>query len=144
MSGEVEFGKCDVCHIEKPLERKYYYYAINCECHSPKHFELVRHCKDCIPNKPLLTNLTIKSEILNTKEEEKKNWISVEDRLPDNLSYHLVAWCVDEVTGVSIANYDAYVEKKWYKLHDSTFPIQMGNITHWMPFPNPPKNSRIK
>jgi hypothetical protein len=64
MSGEVEFGRCDICKEDKPLERTYYHYDIKCECHSPRHFELVRHCKDCVPVEPLETTLTIKIETL--------------------------------------------------------------------------------
>lgn len=47
MSGEIEWGKCDICGKENALHRKYYYYDIQCECCSPTHFELIRHCKLC-------------------------------------------------------------------------------------------------
>lgn len=52
MNCGIEFGKCDICGKECGLERTYFEYDINCECHSPKHFELVRHCKDCVPSIP--------------------------------------------------------------------------------------------
>ena len=52
MSCNIEFGKCDICGKEDNLERTYFEYDINCECHSPKHFELVSHCKDCVPSMP--------------------------------------------------------------------------------------------
>ena len=52
MSCGIEFGKCDICGKEDNLERTYFEYDIKCECHSPKHFELVRHCKNCIPSMP--------------------------------------------------------------------------------------------
>lgn len=51
--GEIEFGKCEICSKEAPLERTYFYYPIHCECCGSKdkngqkqHFELVIHCKD--------------------------------------------------------------------------------------------------
>lgn len=64
MSGAVESGICDICKKETHLQRKYYYYNIVCECHSPQHFELVRYCNDCIPLEPKLTKLEIKTETL--------------------------------------------------------------------------------
>ena len=53
MSGEIEVGKCEICGRENvQLTRKYYRYEIECECHSPHHFELVRHCAACQPYPP--------------------------------------------------------------------------------------------
>lgn len=52
--GEIEFGKCEICGKEAPLERTYFYYPIHCECCGSKdengqkqHFVMVVHCKDC-------------------------------------------------------------------------------------------------
>lgn len=64
MSGSVEFGRCDICKKEDILQRKYYYYGILCECHSPYHFEIVHHCKDCEPKEPLITNVRLKTTTL--------------------------------------------------------------------------------
>ena len=69
MSGEVEFGKCSICGKETTLERTYFHYAIKCECHSPRHFELVIHCKECVPKEPEITTLTIKTKMLTTKAD---------------------------------------------------------------------------
>lgn len=53
MSGNVEYGKCEICGKESVLERTVYYYEnIICECHTPCNFEDVRHCKDCVPCLP--------------------------------------------------------------------------------------------
>lgn len=53
MPGEIEINKCEVCGKENvQVSRKYYYYDIECECHSPLHFEFIRHCKDCEPRPP--------------------------------------------------------------------------------------------
>lgn len=59
MSGDVESGTCAVCSKEGPIDRKYYYYDIVCECCNNKddeHFEIVYHCKDCKPKPPSNVN----------------------------------------------------------------------------------------
>jgi len=60
MSGEIEVGKCDVCGKEAQLSRQYYHYDIKCECHSPDHFEIVRHCENCTPKPPETTKVSLK------------------------------------------------------------------------------------
>lgn len=59
-----EFGKCDYCGKEDYIEREYYHYNIECECHSPNHFEIRKHCKNCFPIAPEKTTLTIRTCIL--------------------------------------------------------------------------------
>lgn len=51
----IEYGICDMCGREAELSRKYYNYDILCDCHSPMHFELIKHCKDCVPSEPVST-----------------------------------------------------------------------------------------
>lgn len=63
--GEQEQGICNICHKEKILQREYYHYDIKCECHSPKHFECVKYCNNCIPTEPEETKITIKTSQLN-------------------------------------------------------------------------------
>lgn len=55
--GEIEVGNCDVCGNKKQLNRKYFHYDFKCECHSPNHFELVRHCNECTPKAPEVTKV---------------------------------------------------------------------------------------
>ena len=70
MEGMIEIGKCDMCKLENvQLWRKYYYYDIKCECHSNTHFEIVTYCKDCIPQEPRETKITLKTENLSKKQE---------------------------------------------------------------------------
>lgn len=57
---QAEHGKCDMCGKDKNLRRAYYYYGIKCECHSPEHFEMVRHCGDCHPEPPKETTIRVK------------------------------------------------------------------------------------
>lgn len=52
---EIEYGKCQICGQETPLKRTYFNYPFKCDCHSPNHFELVRHCADCKPEPPKST-----------------------------------------------------------------------------------------
>lgn len=63
--GDVEFGKCDYCGKEDYINRKYFRYPIKCECHSPEHFELVFHCKNCTPVEPRVTKITLRTTDLN-------------------------------------------------------------------------------
>ena len=58
--GDVEHGICEICGKEDFLQRTYFRYDFKCECHSPQHFELVIHCKDCVPKPPKSTIVYIK------------------------------------------------------------------------------------
>ena len=62
MSGEMQFGKCDICKKHTIVESKFYYYGFKCDCHSPEHFERVNYCKDCAPKKPPYTKVTLTDE----------------------------------------------------------------------------------
>ncbi len=62
MADGIEVGKCDVCKKENvQLNRLYYRYDIKCECHSPQHFEIARHCNDCEPVEPKETRVTYRT-----------------------------------------------------------------------------------
>jgi hypothetical protein len=54
------YGKCSICNKYAQLNRTYFHYDIKCECHSPHHFDLVEHCKDCIPRQPKETKIILK------------------------------------------------------------------------------------
>ncbi len=73
MSGAVEYGRCDICGKEAPLARRYFHYGIPCECHSPNHFELVRHCKDCEPKEPGETTVKLRTDTLRVVIERDGN-----------------------------------------------------------------------
>ena len=62
MSGETQFGECDICKKQTFVESKFYHYGFKCDCHSPEHFERVNYCKDCVPKKPLYTKVTLTDE----------------------------------------------------------------------------------
>ena len=64
--GDIEYGKCSYCGNEDILYRRYFHYPIKCECHSPEHFEIVWHCRNCVPKEPEITKITLKtSELKN-------------------------------------------------------------------------------
>ena len=73
MSGDVMFGRCECCGKEKPLQRTYFRYPINCQCHNNQHFELIDHCADCMPQKPKETKVCLSvqqiDEIAALREE---------------------------------------------------------------------------
>lgn len=66
---ENEYGQCDVCGKGGIVQRTYFHYNIECECHSPKHFEMVRHCSTCTPKEPTETRVSIKTEKLKLMTE---------------------------------------------------------------------------
>lgn len=62
--GDVEIGVCNSCGAKGAIKRKYYHYGILCDCHGPEHFEIVFHCKNCIPAEPKTTIITLSTEKL--------------------------------------------------------------------------------
>ena len=84
--GNVEWGKCEICGKEGPLERTYFYYPIHCECCGSKdkdgqnqHFEMIRHCKDCPAPMPKEIHPLLKS--MNGKEYK----VNISNILPSNI-----------------------------------------------------------
>jgi len=77
MPGATEYGKCEKCGTEGPLQRTYFRYDVRCTCHSPHHFELVRHCSTCVPIEPEYTkiefhfgdHITLKTSSLKKSEK---------------------------------------------------------------------------
>lgn len=67
MSGDIEYGKCETCGKEAPLQRTYWHYDIKCECHSPSHFEMKRHCAACAPAEPTITSVIMKTDSLEPR-----------------------------------------------------------------------------
>ena len=73
MSGDMLFGKCACCGKEKPLQRTYFRYPIECQCHNRTHFDLIDHCADCTPKSPKETRVLLTpeqiDEIAHLREE---------------------------------------------------------------------------
>ena len=77
------------------------------------------------------------AELLNdVMEREKKQWISVEDRLPERIGYTIVLLDDRQLRHrrVSFAKYQN-VSKRW----ELTGRRSYWRVTHWMPLPEPPE-----
>lgn len=68
------------------------------------------------------------------KEAESRKWISVKDRLPGISGYFIVA----KGGFVFSTFYESY-SKKWI----GDFCGNIKGITHWMPWPDPPKEDEV-
>lgn len=64
LTGDTEYGTCEVCGKENHLVRTYWHYDIKCECHYPIHFEMKLHCYGCVPKEPITTKMTVKTDSL--------------------------------------------------------------------------------
>ena len=62
-----------------------------------------------------------------------QEWISVKNRLPEDICPVLVA-----LEGLNIAFHGFYQDEKWWKVGAGTRPFTQ-KVTHWMPLPQPPK-----
>ena len=79
-----------------------------------------------------------------------QEWISVDDRLPENSGYYLVVYRDKYNESISIA-FDMYVKCNIGEWWESEFAcditkqflwaakLQEQEVTHWMPLPVPPK-----
>ena len=79
-----------------------------------------------------------------------QEWISVEDRLPEDSGYYLVVYRDKYNGSISIA-FDMYVKCNVGEWWESEFAcditkqflwatrLQEQEVTHWMPLPEPPK-----
>ena len=80
-----------------------------------------------------------KQAVMEIMQEYKDlEWVSVKEKLPDDLSYHLVKWELEHpypergqatVKGTRSAMCEIYKDKKWYGENG----IPVNGITHWMP-----------
>ena len=63
MGGCSEWGTCEYCKTEGPVDRTYFRYDIDCECCNNKHFEIVWHCIKCEPKDPGIKNIQLSNEL---------------------------------------------------------------------------------
>lgn len=78
-----------------------------------------------------------------------QEWISVKDRLPEDIDTHLVVvkykydFEKDFNYATDVATYNpyenAYIDDCWCTFNDWDEGQQYIHITHWMPLPQPPK-----
>jgi len=83
----------------------------------------------------------VKIESENERLKAEREWISVEQRLPE-LDGNSQIKCIvlDTYNGIVVRPYNEY-HKCWddEDCDDFYCPATGGNITHWMPLPQPPK-----
>lgn len=63
------------------------------------------------------------------------NWISVKDRLPEDYGTYIVCLANGTVFEMTFSNIGA---TRWFKVNICD-EYQGNPVTHWMPFPEPPK-----
>ena len=69
--------------------------------------------------------------------EPKQEWISVKDRLPEQLKEVLICFDGYGKKSVSTATYRNYFYgKEWLS---NMMSLSVDSVTHWMPLPEPPK-----
>jgi len=73
-----------------------------------------------------------------------KKWISVKERRPDRLNKGLRGFSGDVLVfgqgGMTLAYYNFELEKWMDEIDPKESPLTyMGEITHWIPLPEPPK-----
>lgn len=61
----VDYGVCDMCGRVADVQKKYYFFNIDCKCHSRGHYEVIDYCSDCVPMRPLDTEI-----ILHDKKDD--------------------------------------------------------------------------
>ncbi len=104
-----------------------------------------RHCKymPCARVRNVIDALIANGETI-------QKWISVEERLPEDIGDYLVvvkskyAWETDYRVEVDVAGYNpyedrAYIDGCWNTFNDWDEGEEYLHITHWMPLPEPPK-----
>ncbi len=71
-------------------------------------------------------------------------WISVEDRLPDNFA-SVLCHCKNSSTGGECATIGSCDKGFWFlqeRVGGQSYPHHYYEVTHWMPLPEPPQKER--
>ena len=75
------------------------------------------------------------AEILYEAGYRKQEWISVDERLPDNSMNRVLVFLMDanftKPIGENKIDTDRFIDGKWVRWSNY--------VTHWMPLPEPPK-----
>ena len=48
-----------MCGRVADVQKKYYFFNIDCKCHPKGHYEVVTYCNDCVPMRPLDTEIIL-------------------------------------------------------------------------------------
>lgn len=121
MSAEIEVGKCECCGKDNvPLERTCFRYPFQCECHSPGHFILIRHCDDCEPIEPKETKVVLKTKDLKNPfsfafkiiQKEMRETRHIKGEIYDVWESNLAMMIYDSVPGMT-ADRANEIASKW-------------------------------
>jgi len=78
-------------------------------------------------------------------QDEKMEWISVKDRLPEGVTQCIMNSYVKDAIRENVVICGAFISNRFYNLEDlneyeTPEPLEDDRITHWMPLPEPPPN----
>lgn len=83
-----------------------------------------------------MTHRTVSEIIMNTKVNEGKHWISVDERLPDRGEFVLIHAPACEGT-MFVGIRDEETNEFWYDPTNMSY-LELKYAPHWMPLPAPP------
>lgn len=111
---------CPFCGGKNIELKRFFISCKNNECHASLHTDIMRGNRQPIE--------FIKQK-WNTRAESKSEWISVNERLPDN---------ANKVLTMVGGFYDIcmYENPNWYSMMWREFTLE---VTHWIPLPEMPK-----
>lgn len=82
-------------------------------------------------------------DALSLLKAQEPGWISVKDRLPENVANRVIVWVKDaEIYGhIGFGHYEKYKGQEiWFNLiNNEAFEIRGQTVTHWLQLPEPPK-----
>lgn len=85
---------------------------------------------------PSMDKLSDVYQFIKDKREKKNEWICVDDALPEPFISVLVYMPGEKPCQTVHEGFISRIEKVW---HAGYFDREPGEVTHWMPLPEPPK-----
>ena len=73
---------------------------------------------------------------------KENEWISVEDKLPDDGLLHLVIAYGEYKLSAYGIGYKCWIQTKNDNNGDGDYDIRLDGVTHWRPLPSPPKHKQ--
>jgi hypothetical protein len=97
--------------------------------------EMAQKLTDAFNDKRGKVSMKDLAEVLHNSGYRKSEWISVEDRLPDELFAAVLIYCPDRDN-----IYCAYLNARneWHIFDYGAGQQVDERVTHWMPLPSPP------